>query len=317
MRLNFFLLLASFLSCASAQSRITAPMLGYAYDPGLRVIRSIRGIPGAAVLGAPLRLGFVPRSAAVAPQQNYALAVSARGDVRLVRWNSAPPSATVLDGALAGPDRVIFSPSGAAAILYDSNSGQMETVAGLPDAPVIQEIQPAGSPPVVAMAITDDATVVLAAAGAVRTIDSGLNAVPLPLPGTVAALAFCGSSHDLLAVTQSGDLLLAKNVNANLDIRAISPGGTATADPVAVGFSTGGSAAFVANRAGTLSTIDLNTGSADSTSCQCSPTGLQPFGRDALFRLTGISDNRIVLFDGIPSHNRFWFVPAEAPRSEQ
>ena len=79
MRLDSYLLLATLVPVVNAQSGLATPALGYAYDPGVRAIRSILGIPGAAVLGAPLRLGFLPRAAAVAPRQNYALAVSAAG----------------------------------------------------------------------------------------------------------------------------------------------------------------------------------------------------------------------------------------------
>lgn len=292
-------------------------MLGYTYDPGLRAIRSVRGLPGAAMLGDPLHAGFLPTAASVAPLQNYALASSAEQDLRLIRWSGARASADFVAGAIARPDRIVFSPSGAAAILYDSGSARLQVLTGLPESPALHEIQPAGSAAVTAMAISDDATVVLASGGAVYAIGPDRNPVPLPLSTAIAALSFRSAANDLLAVTPSGDVYLAKNVNAALAVTQVYSGDSRTANPLAVQFSPDGSAAFLANPAGTLATIDLNTGSASTVDCQCRPTGLVPFGRAGLFRLTEISRQPLWLFDGAPGGSRIWFVPAQAPRSAQ
>jgi hypothetical protein len=149
-----------------------------------------------------------------------------------------------------------------------------------------------------------------------QAITPDLNSIPLPLPGFVAALAFSRANHDLLAITMSGDLYLAQNVNANLSIRQIYTGDAQTSNPVAVQFSPDESAAFIANGAGVLSTIDLNTGSISTLSCRCAPTRLEPFGQGT-FRLTDISEGPVLLFDGTPKQNRVWFVPADAQRSAQ
>jgi hypothetical protein len=182
---------------------------------------------------------------------------------------------------------------------------------------VLQEIEPAGSTAAAAFAIADDATIALATADTVLAIGPDLSSSPLPLPGDVRSLTFRRAGRDLAAVTRSGDLYLARNVNGDLEIRQIYSGDTQTADPVAIQFAPEGSAAFLANTAGTLAAIDLNTGSATALSCQCAPTGLQPFGRAGLFRITEISDRPLLLFDGTPGRNRVWFVPAETRRSAQ
>lgn len=316
MRLHSILILAAF-PYASAQSNISAPILGYAYDPGSRAVRSIRGIPGAAILGGPLHTGFLPTSASIAPQQNYALATSAGRELRLIRWNGARASSHSLEGAMANPDRIVFSPSGAAAILYDSASAHLQAVVGLPDTPALKEIQPAGSAAISAMAISDDAALALASGSAVYVIGADQNPVPLPIPSTIAALSFRPATDDLLAATSSGDLYLAKNVNTALAVAQVFTGVARTSSPVAVQFSPDGSAAYLASTAGTLATIDLTTGSASTLACQCTPTGLQPFGRSGLFRLTEISTQPLWLFDGTAGGSRIWFVPAEAPRNAQ
>jgi hypothetical protein len=191
----------------------------------------------------------------------------------------------------------------------------MQLLTGLPDAPVDRDIPSAGGPDV-ALAVADDALAVFSDGNNIHAVGPGLNAI-LPLPGACAALAFRSASHDLLAATQSGDVYLARNIDANLDLRQVYAGDSQTSDPVAAQFSADASAAFVANRAGMLATIDLNTGSATALACPCSPTGLQPFGRAGLFRLTEISGRPMYLFDGTPTRNRLWFIPAESPRSPQ
>ena len=316
MRLHTFVLLASFLRCAGAQPTVTAPVLGYAYDPGLRAIRPVRGIPGAAVLGAPLEIGFVPADASIAPLQNYALAVSRNQAVSLIRWDNGSPSAASLTSTMARLGRIAFSPSGTAAILYDSVSARMQLVTGLPGTPSIQELQPAGSTAADAFAVADNGTVVLSAAGSVRSISPDLNSIPLPLPAGIVALAFDPAGANLLAATGSGDVYLAQNVTTNFFFRQVYTGDDRTSGPIAVQFSPNGAAAFVANPSG-VATIDLNSGAASAIPCQCTPTGLQPFGPAGLFRITEISRRPLLLFDGTPSGNRFWFVPAEVRGSAQ
>ena len=226
MRLNSFLILASLLECAGAQT-IAHPALGYAYDPGLRAIRAVAGIPGAALLADPLDIGFPVAAAAIAPRRDYALVVSAdENAVRLVRWNEAAPSVTLVNGAMTAPDRFAFSPSGAAAVLYNSQSGALQLVTGLPGAGVVQDLQNASAAD--AVAIADDGVVIIAGAG-VRVIGTDRNSAPLPLPDGIAAVAFDRSSHDLLAVSRSGDVYFARNVDAGADIRQIYSADSRTA----------------------------------------------------------------------------------------
>src|ERR1035437_6928255 len=116
MRLKSLLLLTSLLPCATAQSGISVPALGYAYDPHLRAIRAIRGVPGAALVAEALDAGFDLAAAAVAPSQDFALALSTAGSpVRVISWRTSTPSIAVLPDAMNAPDGFVFSPSGNAA----------------------------------------------------------------------------------------------------------------------------------------------------------------------------------------------------------
>jgi hypothetical protein len=211
---------------------------------------------------------------------------------------------------MKGADRFVFSTSGRAAVLSDSQSGHMQLLLSLPDSPVVREIQAAGSPAAAAIAVADDGTLAFAAADSVHFVGADLNPFSLPLPFDVAALAF-SSSNALLAVTSAGDIYLARNPAGGADIRMVYSGDGRTADPVAVQFSANESTGFVANQAGILASVDLSAGAADALSCQCAPTLLQPFGRAGLFRLTEISNRPVLLFETTPNRARLWFVPAD------
>ena len=93
--------------------------LGFIFDSRVSALRALTGIPGAAILGAPLDAGAPVRQGFVAPRQNYAIALMDSG-AAVVQLISAsdPPTVTPLgiDSTAAG--MVAFSPNGAAAAIY-------------------------------------------------------------------------------------------------------------------------------------------------------------------------------------------------------
>ncbi len=313
MRLNFFLFLTALLQGAAAQSRIAAPALGYAYDPSLRAIRFIRGIPGAALLAEPLEIGLNASVVAVSPSQDFALAISTETQaVHLIRWPDGIASAVLLDGT-AAPDGAIFSPSGRSAMLFDSASARLQLLTGLPGAPVLRDLPFSAGRAADALAVAEDGTAAISTGDSVRVVGPDFNSFSLPLL-SVVTLAFDRSTRDLLAVTRSGEIYVAKNVDAGLDLRRIDAPTGAMTDPVGAQFSPDGYSALVASAAG-ITAIDLNTGSAGVFTCPCAPTALQPFGRAGLYRLTDVSDRPLFLFDA--DRARFWFVPVDSGRSAQ
>jgi hypothetical protein len=123
------------------------------------------------------------------------------------------------------------------------------------------------------------------------------------------ALAFAPSGRDLLAVTGSGDLYVARNVENGANIQKIASD-SRLSDAIAIQFSVDASSAFIASRAGIVSSVDLDTGAITALSCQCVPTALDRLAGADLFRLTGISRYPVLLFDGTQQQRRLWFVPA-------
>src|SRR5690242_12585486 len=103
------------LSPLAAPGQIAGPVTGYVFDAGARGLRPILGIPGAARLGEVQPAPFETRLLAAAPAQDYVLAVNAAGQLHLgltagTAWNA-------VDDSLAGPEQIVFSPSGSAVLL--------------------------------------------------------------------------------------------------------------------------------------------------------------------------------------------------------
>ena len=301
---------------AQGMASVAGPSLGFAYDASLGAIRPIRGIPGAAILDDPIDAGFAFAAAAISPRQDYALALSADdGQVRLIRFQNGGLTALFVNNAMVSPDRMIFSPSGRAAVLYQQSSGRLQVLAGLPEAPTAQDAGTlvfTGSQ--AGIAVSDDGALVLLASGGqdsdpVWLLAPGGNLLQLPLPGSSVAVSFRRDSHDALALTRTGDLYLARNVDTSLDLRQVHAGDEQTSSPVAVQFSSNGARAYTANATGTLAAFDLATGAANMVSCQCGPTGLQPLNSGMLFRLNEISNLPLLLLDGSGAAPRVWFVP--------
>ncbi|HEV2446363.1 MAG TPA: hypothetical protein VGS58_10590, partial [Candidatus Sulfopaludibacter sp.] len=190
--------------------------------------------------------------------------------MRLVRFGGGDGTPVNMDGAIEAPPRVIFSPSGSAAVLYDPGSGRLQILNGLPDSPSARDLPPAGDT-LDTVAVSDDGSILLAAGGTLRWLDTDLNMAPVPLSGEMAALSFRRGSHDYLAVSRQGDVYLASNDLANPQIRLVRAADTQTAEAVAVRFSPDGSSALLATRAGTLAILDLGSGSVATLSCQCAP----------------------------------------------
>lgn len=310
-----------------AQPGIAIPRLGFVFDASLGAIRPIRGIAGAAILGSPVNSGSALESAAISPGQNFALAISSDDHgVRIIRFQDAGPrpvrSASVLSlpSGMSSPDRMVFSPSGSAAVLYRQDSSRIQILTGLPDTPVVRDLSVAGLNSPAALAITDDGNLALVAgqdSDPSWTVGPDGNLVPLALPGSTMAVAFRHGSHDFLSVTRAGDLYLARNVDtvpAFLRIYAMA------SEPVAVQFSLDGAIAYAIGANGTVIAVELATGSSQTISCGCRPTALEPLGPGTMFRLTAISSLPLMLFDARDLH--VWFVPpdpvpAKSPESDQ
>jgi hypothetical protein len=295
----------------AAQSNLGAPSLGYVYDSSANGFRPVAGIPGSSALGPAIRAGFPVSMAAVAPEGAFALAISSIDGVRVVQFRNNKVHSVPVDGALASPSRMVFSPSGSAALLYGQESAQVQIVTGLPAAPVVQELNPAGlTGAVSALAVADDGSLAAIAVNNIVWLVTPGAAVQLSLPGS--AIAFRPGSHDLLSVTPDGGVYLMQSAASGAGFRQAHSADGQSASPLAVQFSMDGTQAYVVNAAGLISAIDLATGLSNAVSCGCTPTALERMNSRSAFRVTDAASLPLWLVEISPTGPRSWFIPLGA-----
>jgi hypothetical protein len=306
MRLYSVLAACSCVSLAIAQpASLKTPELGFAWDGRSQQIRPIHGIPGAAILGEGSAITEFA-SATIAPRHDLALVVSAAdGKVQAMRLASGDMLA--IPGLAADPSRLVFSPSGTAALAVGS---KLQLLTGLPNSPAVQDLAiPADSNATTAVAVNDDAQFVLFSTW---LLAPGAAPVPLSVPSPIAVSAFLPGSRDAVAIGSDGAIYRILNSNFPGEVRQVFAADERTADPVAVRVSADGSRLYSANRLGTLAVIDLAAASLETVQCGCSPNAIEPMTSSDLYRITEISDRPVMLFDVSTPTPRIWFVPADA-----
>ena len=290
---------------------VAGPTLGYVQD-GAGAFRPILGIPGASFLGDRLELGFEATVAAVAPRQDYALAVAADGSVQLVDLGRGPLAVRALDGAAASPDRLVLSPGGRAVLLVNSAAGTAQVAKGLPGAPTLADIDLSalpGQPDV--LAVSDDGAILAATANGLFLLVDGASRV-VPSTGRITALTFAPDGKSAFAAGP-GQLAAIDDVTGQPAWRLLtalgddagSPIGTATANRrVVLAFS------------GFVVIVDPDTGAATRLDCAGAVTALARLNGDS-FRLGEVSADPMWIIDLGGSEPRLLFIPPVAPADEE
>ena len=305
------------IAAAQAGSTLSGPTMGLVFDSSQSALRPIRGIPGAATLGDPVDLGFQLASASVSPHQDYALAVRADDSaVVLVRAGSS----TAIPGARPAPALMVFSDSGAAAALYDSGSGRVQIVTGLPDAAAIRsdvDIS-ALAGPVAALAVDDAGASLLLAAGAAETVSLyriPADAAPQFLASfrSVRALRLSGTGSDaLLADSAAGAVYAVRDLAGAGGIETVASGRDGLGASTAIETDAAGRI-FLADQAGNLTILDRSRGSVVSLPCGCAPAGLFRLNGTATFRLTEPSGAPMWVLDASGDDARIVAIPPGTP----
>jgi hypothetical protein len=289
--------------------KLAAPSAGFAFDPSAHTLRRIVGIPGAALVGAPLDFGFAVSAAWAAPLLDSAFVLAADGQAHLFLLTADAPLERAVD-SLGAPLRVVFSPSGSAAALY--SPGSVRVIKGLPDAPVVAATirlrgNPAPHRPLPdTLAVSDDGAYLLyAAAGPLELIGVSGNSRQVMDRADGVLAAFAPGGHDA-AVIHSGKLILFQDIAGAATERSFD----GIADPSAVAFSPGGQTLFVASATGrAVTTIQVATGDRSALACDCSPSALIRMG--SVFRLNELGTEPLWLLD-TASDRGLVFVPAPA-----
>src|SRR6476660_999568 len=94
-------------SLSPAQGLLSGPSLGLLFDPQAQAIRNLQGVPGSAVAGESLALGFSIANAVFSPAQDYALATGGDGEVNLILFGGPAITTETLTALPSAPDRIV------------------------------------------------------------------------------------------------------------------------------------------------------------------------------------------------------------------
>ncbi len=299
---------------ASGQG-VRGPVMGYIFDENSRLLRPINGIPGAAHVAAAVVLDFSPAVVAVSPNQDFALAVDAEGRLRLVDLAAPAPTSTIVQAAIAGADRIFISPSGAAAAVYDRDTGRVQILDGLPAAANAAGEFAAGALPGVltALAVSDSGAVLAAAAersgGSLYALVADREPVRIGPVRRVLGLSFAPRADDAVAADyEASEVLLIRGVTTIGQISVIASADDGVTEPSFAAVAADGATAVAVVASG-VARIPLNGGAPESIDCACKPTTLSPLAGGAAFRLTDALGSPIHLVE-VRGETRMLFVPA-------
>ena|SRR5208337_1868951 len=295
------------LACAGSNipPTLSGPRLGLVFDRAAENLRPVTGIPGAAMTGAPLPLGFPISSAAISPAQDAALVVKAAGSsVALVRASGGDWVVTEVDGVQPAPASMVFSPGGTAAALYYA-AGHVQILTGLPaaaSAPVEIDISTLPAP-VTALAVDDAGSYVLVAAGQAESVSLyrvRASAPPILL-GSFRSVSsvrlFNGGQQALVTDTLAGTVYRITDPAGAVAVQVVAGEGDGIQGLVAAEADATGQRVFVADGTGTVFVFDLTGGPMTTLNCACAPTGLFRMAGAATFRLTELSGGPLQVLD--------------------
>lgn len=313
---------------AAAEGTVSGPTMGFFFDAQLGGLRPILGVPGAAQIGAGLALNGPLSRAQVAPGQQYALGVDADGSLVFVDLRVSPPQSRALPVGLENVSRILISPLGEAAAVYDRGARRVQFFTGMLASPSSGSVVAlTGLQGVLtAMAVGDQGQTLLAATssaegqGGLYVVESGGEVRRVSAVGRVLSMTFLpGQDNALLADYERSEVLRVDGVRSVAVANVIAAARDGVRRPLAIQASADRRHAVAAlDGSGRLALIPLSGGAAQFVDCNCRPRELTPMRGKSLYRLT--SDPNQPLFvldagrmsaDGATMDPRVVFVPAQ------
>lgn len=287
------------LNCLAAPP-IRPPVSGWIADSSARGLRPIVGIPGAATLGAVVDSDPLLSIAAISPSQEYLISNSADGVVHVVRVPDGP--ATTINGLQAPVSRVVFSPTGTAALLISGS--HLQVITGLPDrARFARALAVESLAPLSGMALDDSGSTVMINTGSGIFV-AGESAEWRRFSALPAiAIAFVPGGRDAVIVSPGGALTIYRDPATGTD--PVSRLDSGEIDPRDVAVTATGRI-LVAGRQG-VSIIDTADASRLLVPCDCKPQSFTMMG--PYYRLNSPSDGPIWMLHPDPRSPRVFFVP--------
>lgn len=287
----------------AAESNLSGPTLGYVYDANQAAARVVTGIPGSSNLGAAIATGI--QGAVISPAHNYLLATTGE-EKSVVLVTTGDGIRKALPDLLSGPDLIVLSPKGSAAVLFHSEGSRAQLVRGLPSNPEI-----AGDFTTYAgaarLAVSDDAERLLHVTpeGDVYSFTADGNSRRLSVSKIVAAAFLEDRREALLVQEESGAIIESEEMK---EIARV-PGASGV-----VAFSNNRKAVIANKAARQISVVDLEQGSVNTIDCSCNPDALQPLAGESLFRVTELSDGPTWILNAAAPQLQLTFVPAGGSR---
>jgi len=302
---------------APAATEVTGPAIGYVFDGAAAGVRQVIGMPGAALLTAPVSLES-PLAGAVSMWSDHALVLS-KGDrlVRLLEVTQRLARVRAIAGLPAGADEVALSPGGRAASLLYREAAKVVVLTGLPGAPqVAREVVIAKAP--LNLAVSDDGSLLAVSYDNAVLLSSAAGGTRWLLTlGRPAALAVSHSGADLLlADAQYHAVYWIKDVNGAVSVVRLAGEREGIATPVGAAFSPDDRRALVANAGtDTLTAIDLATGVISPLATRVKPAGLYPVGPNTYSFRAPAPDEPLWLYEAGGARPRVFFAPPEMTAS--
>jgi hypothetical protein len=312
---------------------IQGPLSGYVFDDAAGQIRPIRGLPGGAVVGPPVLVPFLLKSASIAPG-GYAITVGVTGGISMVSTMDADEvTVTPIDAVGANPDAVTLNGPGTAAVLYWKDKAAAQIVIGLPEAPAPRAILDLSQIPGQVMAIAVDQTgsyLLVAAAdadghgGIYRvTTDGSTTTVSFLVPAIQpTAIRFLHGGRDaVVADAGANQILLITDISANPaeSILATSSDGIDSIDRLAV--SDDQDYVLAASSQSTkLIVIHLSNGfvsAVENADLPCVPSRLSQLSLPHLYVLSGPTPGPVELLDTSRGTSTYFVPPVMTPAAAQ
>ena len=291
MRTTLLLLSAAAALSAAPAARVSSPVLGYVYDPAVRAVRPLAGIPGAAALEAPIGSASKLTSGVVSPNQRHLLAVLLEGGAAVLDFASG--TLAQLDGAPGDVSLAAWSSDSRAVALW-TKSGLLQIWTGLPEAPALRSTT-SGVESLAGLSVQDGgASALFWNEGGLWSTDG--SAVRQFAPSGVVSAAFRSNSADWVALTESQVL------RSDGETRPHSV-------PKAAAVAIGDTGILVA---GDGAVERISDSGSDTISCDCRATALERLTGADVFRLNGPDAPSLAILDATEA--RILYVPTEGGR---
>ena len=302
---------------SSQQRPLTAPTLGYVWDPATGLLRGINGVPGAAVLSTTGNIGSGFLTAAASASQGYALLLGS-GTASSAKAGSlylaTLPGGSPRQLASGQWTSIVLSASGSYALAYSTASQTAVLVSGLPQQPAVQAINLNGAAQLLTAAVSDTGVALVATAAdssgsfPLFAVSSANSPRRVSSVGSAAGLAFIPATDTALAAdATSGAIQKITAVGSSPAVTTLSGSGL----PQSVGLDVTSDAhyAVVANAAGRFLRVDLTGQSpAAYAQCNCTPVTVSALTGSAV-RFTAPGNGPIWIVNAGDSALKSLFIP--------